>query len=145
MDYLQIFSTRDLSILNCQRVQNLNADIGLIETKSAHVIRHDVYSIIFELIKELYIDRVLKLDQVFTTSQTLTFKEEIFIKHLSIYLSHVVLGHSMRKIAQGFNIDRTSVSYACRKIEDRRDDVEHEKFISTCERLIDILAGKLAS
>ena len=87
------------------------------------MIIHDVYSIIFDLIKELYVDRVLTLDHSFSTSHTLTFREECFIKHLSIYLSHVVLGHSMRKIAQGFNIDRTSVSYACRKIEDKRDNV----------------------
>ena len=92
-----------------------------IETKSAHITRYDVYSIISELIKELYVDRVLNLDQSFSTSQRLTSRQESFIKHLSIYLSHVVLGHSMRRIAQGFNIDRTSVSYACRKIEDKRD------------------------
>lgn len=145
MDCLQIFPTRELSILDCKRGQNLNTHIGYFETKSAHMIIHDVYSIIFDLIKELYVDRVLTLDHSFSTSHTLTFREECFIKHLSIYLSHVVLGHSMRKIAQGFNVDRTSVSYACRKIEDKRDEVEDEKFISTCERLIDILAGKLVS
>lgn len=145
MDCLQTFPTRELSIFEYRCGQKLNVHVGTIETKSAHMIIHDVYSIIFELIKELYVDRVLTLDHSFSTSHTLTFREECFIKHLSIYLSHVVLGHSMRKIAQGFNIDRTSVSYACRKIEDKRDDVEDEKFISTCERLIDILAGKLVS
>lgn len=145
MDYLQPFPTRELSIFDYKREQNPNTPIGSFETKSAHMIIHDVYSIIFELIKELYVDRALTLDHSFSTSHTLTSREECFIKHLSIYLSHVILGHSMRKIAQGFNIDRTSVSYACRKIEDKRDDVEDEKFISTCERLIGILADNLMS
>jgi hypothetical protein len=113
MDCLQTFPTRELSIFEYRCGQKLNVHVGTIETKSAHMIIHDVYSIIFELIKELYVDRVLTLDHSFSTSHTLTFREECFIKHLSIYLSHVVLGHSMRKIAQGFNVDRTSVySYA---------------------------------
>ncbi|MEO9460534.1 MAG: hypothetical protein ABJE63_03475 [Lentilitoribacter sp.] len=145
MDSLQTFPTQALSIFDCKRLQNLNTNIGSIETKSAHIKIYDTYSIIFELIKELYFDCVLRLNHSFSTPQTLTSREECFIKHLSIYLCHVVLGHSMRKIAQGFNIDRTSVSYACRKIEYKRDEVEDEKFISTCERLIDILAGKLVS
>ncbi|MEP3197063.1 MAG: hypothetical protein ABJO57_04275 [Lentilitoribacter sp.] len=145
MNFLQIFASRELSFVDCKRVPNIDALNGSIETKSAHFTGYDVYSIISELIKELYVDRVLNLDQSFSTSQRLTSRQERFIKHLSIYLSHVVLGHSMRRIAQGFNIDRTSVSYACRKIEDKRDDDEHERFISSCERLIDILAGRLLS
>ena len=145
MDCLQIFPVREFSILGGQRAQNLDSITDTIEIKSAHKTKHDVYSIIFELIKALYIDRILKNERSFLASQTLAFKEEIFVKHLSIYLSHVVLGHSMRKIARGFELDRTSVSYACRRIEDKRDDEKYEKFISSCERLIDILAGKLVS
>ena len=107
--------------------------------------QHDVeiYAIIRVLVLELYQDRIAMHGQTFQFSAELSFREAAFIKHLSIYLCHVVLGHSMRKIASGFKLDRTSVSYACRKIEDMRDDDEKERFISLGERLVEILSPKL--
>lgn len=102
----------------------------------------EIYSIITALVKELYLDRVVMRDHTFQFSAELSFREAAFIKHLSIYLCHVVLGHSMRKIASGFKLDRTSVSYACRKIEDMRDDDEKERFISLGERLVEIFSLK---
>lgn len=118
---------------------------GTFEFKS--IKRHDVeiYAIVTALVQELYQDRIAMRDNAFQFSAKLSFRENVFIKHLSIYLCHVVLGHSMRKIASGFKLDRTSVSYACRKIEDKRDDVNWDKFISMSERLVEILSLKQKS
>lgn len=112
------------------------------EYKSVEQNDVETYAIIRALVTALYQDRVVMCDNAFQFSEELSFSEAVFIKHLSIYLCHVVLGHSMRKIAFGFKLDRTSVSYACRKIEDMRDDDEKERFISLGERLVEILSLK---
>lgn len=115
---------------------------GTFEFKSIKQNDVEIYAIIRALVLELYQDRIAMRDHTFQFSAELSYREAAFIKHLSIYLCHVVLGHSMRKIASGFKLDRTSVSYACRKIEDMRDDHEKERFISMSERLVEILSLK---
>lgn len=114
----------------------------IFECKSIKQNDVEIYAIIRALVLELYQDRIAMRDHTFQFSAELSYREAAFIKHLSIYLCHVVLGHSMRKIATGFELDRTSVSYACRKIEDKRDDVDLERFISRSERLVEILSLK---
>ena len=114
----------------------------IFECKSIKQNDVEIYAIIRALVLELYQDRIAMRDHTFQFSAELSYREAAFIKHLSIYLCHVVLGHSMRKIATGFELDRTSVSYACRKIEDMRDDDEKERFISMSERLVEIFSLK---
>lgn len=114
----------------------------IFECKSIKQNDVEIYAIIRALVLELYQDRIAMRDHTFQFSAELSYGEAAFIKHLSIYLCHVVLGHSMRKIASGFKLDRTSVSYACRKIEDKRDDVDWERFISRSERLVEIFSLK---
>lgn len=103
-----------------------------VETKSTQLSDDGIYLVVQNVVEELYRHNFLR-------HENLSFQDVKFIKHLAIYICHVVMGHSMRKIAQGIGLDRTSVSYACRKIEDKRDDYEAELFISLCERLIGIL------
>ena len=114
----------------------------IFECKSIKQNDVEIYAIIRALVLELYQDRIAMRDHTFQFSAELSYREAAFIKHLSIYLCHVVLGHSMRKIASGFKLDRTSVSYACQKIEDMRDDVDWERFISMSERLVEIFSLK---
>lgn len=40
---------------------------------------------------------------------------------LAMYLAHVGLGLSMSRVARGFGRHRSTVAYACRKIEERRE------------------------
>jgi len=39
-----------------------------------------------------------------------------------MYLAHVVLGLNYREVGELFRRDRTTAAYACRLVEDRRDD-----------------------
>ncbi|MBO6918260.1 MAG: hypothetical protein JJ858_07515 [Rhizobiaceae bacterium] len=103
-----------------------------VETKTVQLSDEDTYLLVQKVVQELY-------QYNYAGYEKRSFQGVKFIKHLAIYLCHVVLGHSMRKIARGIGLDRTSVSYACRKIEDKRDDYEAEQFISLCERLIGLL------
>jgi chromosomal replication initiation ATPase DnaA len=39
-----------------------------------------------------------------------------------MYLAHVALGVSLNQIALGFGRDRTTARYACRVVEDQREE-----------------------
>lgn len=43
-------------------------------------------------------------------------------RQLAMYLVHTLLGRSYLEVAGLFGRDRTTVSYACARIEDRRDE-----------------------
>lgn len=58
-------------------------------------------------------------------------------RQLAMYLSHVVLGRSLTEIAGAFGRDRTTVSYACALIEDRRDDPLFDEEVSALERRLE--------
>lgn len=133
--YYSTFPRQDIGRLN-------HASIGLpshIECKSVPLADEEIYVIVLQIVKELYLNRAIAKEELFLTHNTLSFGDKTFIKHLAFYLCHVVLGHSMRRIARGFGCDRTTISYACRKIEDKRDDAWCDAFVSACERLIGIV------
>lgn len=54
-------------------------------------------------------------------------------RQLAMYLMHVVLGRNFTQVGRFFGRDRTTVSYACRVIEDMRDDGEFEKQVADLE------------
>ncbi len=45
-----------------------------------------------------------------------------FARQVAMYLAHVELGLSLSLVAAQFGRDRTTVSHACGRVEDRRDD-----------------------
>jgi hypothetical protein len=45
-----------------------------------------------------------------------------FARQVAMYLAHVACGYSLTEVGILFDRDRTTAAYACRKIEDRRDD-----------------------
>jgi chromosomal replication initiation ATPase DnaA len=51
-----------------------------------------------------------------------------------MYLAHVMLGESLTSVGLAFGRDRTTVSYACKLIEDLRDDPRFEAEVSALER-----------
>lgn len=61
---------------------------------------------------------------------------ESLARHSAMYLMHVVFGCSYTDIAARFQRHRTSVLYACRKVEDRRDDQAFDARISRLERTL---------
>ena len=62
-------------------------------------------------------------------------------RQIAMYVCHVALQFSLSEVGQAFNRDRTTVAYACRVIEDRRDDRAFDEFVASIERLsISILA-----
>ena len=60
-------------------------------------------------------------------------------RQLAMYLLHVSAGRNMAEIAELFGRDRTTVSHACGRVEDRRDCPEFDAFVSRLERAVDAL------
>ncbi|WP_421460170.1 helix-turn-helix domain-containing protein [Aurantimonas sp. NFXS3] len=56
-------------------------------------------------------------------------------RHVAMYLAHVVFQIPLTGMAGPFGRDRTTIAYAVRRIEDRRDDAEFDAVIERLERL----------
>lgn len=56
-------------------------------------------------------------------------------RHIAMYICHVTLGLPMANVAAGFGFDRSTVSYACQTVEQRRDDPTYEEFVCAVERV----------
>jgi len=62
-------------------------------------------------------------------------------RQLAMYLLHVTMGRTMVEVGDLFGRDRTTVSHACGRIEDRRDSPEFDEIVSTLEGDLDLLAA----
>jgi ATPase involved in DNA replication initiation len=56
-------------------------------------------------------------------------------RQIAMYVCHVTLGLSHEAVGKGFGRDRSTVGYACHRIEDRRDDPEFDAFLTRLERI----------
>ncbi|MFC3164990.1 helix-turn-helix domain-containing protein [Ciceribacter thiooxidans] len=57
------------------------------------------------------------------------------IRQISMYVSHVVLQIPMQHVAIAFGADRSTVSHACRTVEERRENRAYDDFVGAAERL----------
>jgi len=71
-------------------------------------------------------------------------------RQLAMYMMHVVIGRTLTEVGKFFGRDRTTVAYACARIEDMRDDemfdlkIEHleEQFFSLLHKNLELKAYK---
>ncbi|MEZ5840088.1 MAG: helix-turn-helix domain-containing protein [Hyphomicrobiales bacterium] len=54
-------------------------------------------------------------------------------RQVAMYLCHVVLGLTLSEIGDHFGRDRTTVSHACRVVEDRRDERAFDSLVEELE------------
>ena len=59
-----------------------------------------------------------------------------FARQLAMYLTHVVYGLTLSQVATQFGRDRTTVSHACHRVEDMRDDPAIDRLLWRLERLL---------
>jgi chromosomal replication initiation ATPase DnaA len=57
-------------------------------------------------------------------------------RQMMMYLAHVALGLSCAEVGDYYGRDRSTVAYACRKWEDRRDDPHVDALLLRIEQLI---------
>lgn len=60
-------------------------------------------------------------------------KSIAYARQIAMYLDHVCLSYPLRDVADHFRRDRTTVAYACRVIEDRREEEEVELLLNSLE------------
>jgi chromosomal replication initiation ATPase DnaA len=58
---------------------------------------------------------------------------------MAMYLMHVALGRSLTQVGNFFQRDRTTVSYACMRIEDLRDDPGFDEELGNLEEAIEFV------
>lgn len=63
-------------------------------------------------------------------------------RQLAMYLAHVGLGLSQHQVAVGFARHRRTVSHACHRVEDRRDDADFDALLADIECQIRWTAGR---
>jgi chromosomal replication initiation ATPase DnaA len=57
-------------------------------------------------------------------------------RQVAMYVANVVYGVGMTECARVFGRDRSTVSYACHRVEDERDDPVFDRRLDELERLI---------
>ncbi len=66
-------------------------------------------------------------------------------RQLAMYMMHVVLGRNLTEVGKFFGRDRTTVSHACIRIEDMRDDLEFDERINQLEHAFEQATFKISS
>ena len=64
-----------------------------------------------------------------------------FARQVAMYLAHVVLGLTLTEVGQVFARDRTTVAYACGRVEDLRDDLAFDRSLELLEGVLRALAS----
>jgi len=63
-----------------------------------------------------------------------------FARQIAMYLAHVAFGMSLGAVGRHFRRDRTTAAYACRKIEDRRDNPGFDLMLDRLEHSLKSLS-----
>lgn len=131
----------DLAILECKSAFN-SCNHSQMSSNIAVDGDLDVFSIVQAIVGEIYPIRFRQdAEGAFCTNQ-ISPRQKSQIRQLAMYLCHTALGLSMRQVAKGYFIDRSSVSYACRMTEERRDHPEFDALVSQAERLVALIVMK---
>ena len=59
-----------------------------------------------------------------------------FARQIAMYLTHIGFGLSINRVAIAFGRDRSTVTYACSMIEDKRDDTNFDDYLDSLERIL---------
>jgi chromosomal replication initiation ATPase DnaA len=68
-------------------------------------------------------------------------KTTALARQVAMYLSHTHLGLSYTAAGALFGRDRTTAAYACRTVEEKREDADVDAIVDCVERVIDRMPG----
>ncbi len=68
-----------------------------------------------------------------------------FARQTAMYLAHVSFSVSLVEVGRAFGRDRTTAAYACRIVEERRDDLAVDAVLSSLERACGNLRRRLSA
>jgi hypothetical protein len=62
--------------------------------------------------------------------------DTVFARQVAMYLCYTGFELSLARVAVAFERDRSTVSYACHRIEDRRDEPRFDQWIESLEAMV---------
>jgi chromosomal replication initiation ATPase DnaA len=62
--------------------------------------------------------------------------DAVFARQVAMYLCYTAFELSLARVAAAFERDRSTVSYACHRIEDRRDEPAFDQWIESLEAMV---------
>jgi len=62
--------------------------------------------------------------------------DAIFARQVAMYLCYTAFELSLARVAVAFERDRSTVSHACHRIEDRRDEPAFDRWIESLEAMV---------
>ncbi len=68
-----------------------------------------------------------------------------FARQIAMYLAHVAFGLSFTEVGRAFGRDRTTAAYACRLIEERRDDPSLDAILGSLEGVCGAFRRRLSA
>jgi chromosomal replication initiation ATPase DnaA len=71
--------------------------------------------------------------------------DAVFARHVAMYLCYTGFELSLARVAAAFERDRSTVSYACHRIEDRRDEPAFDQWIESLEAMVRQAPAEAAS
>ena len=62
--------------------------------------------------------------------------DAVLVRQVAMYLCYTGFELSLARVAAAFDRDRSTVSYACHRIEDRRDEPAFDRWIDSMEAIV---------
>lgn len=94
------------------------------------------YALLVKSVVEGTVSRIFDVPQSEFTAQSRGPAEIAFARQVAMYLSHVAGGLTLTEVGRIFSRDRTTVSYACLTVEDRRDDRRLDRALEMIEAIL---------
>lgn len=63
-------------------------------------------------------------------------------RQVAMYLTHVIFSVSLSEVGRLFGRDRTTAAYACRTVEDRRDEPAFDRLLDELAQMLDGAGGE---
>jgi chromosomal replication initiation ATPase DnaA len=101
---------------------------------SARRICHDIARLVAE---------EFEIDAAAMISPTRGAPHAAYARQVAMYLAHVGFALSFEAIGRAFDRDRTTVSHACRVVEDSRDDAGLDRRLAALEAMCTVCGERL--
>lgn len=111
---------------------------GLKPMEAGSYLVHDKTIPALVIVDEL-VARTYRMPRSALYADTRCRKTVAFARQVAMYLSHVALSYPLKDIAGHYGRDRTTVAYACRVVEDRREEEETELLINSLESALETM------
>ena len=93
---------------------------------------------------KLTCETVAKVYNILSVALASPTRGEAHVAHarqLAMYLAHVTFGMSLGAVGRHFGRDRTTAAYACRQVEDRRDNPRFDLMLDRLEEALKALSS----